>query len=55
MTLCFPPLALPELTPASKGHVNCHNTVTRFGDRCKLCLVRNHPPEPVNTPKSLGP
>lgn len=21
------------------GSINCHNTVTRFGDRCKLCLA----------------
>ncbi|CAL3971064.1 unnamed protein product [Diplocarpon coronariae] len=23
------------------GSINCHNTVTRFGDRCTLCLA-NH-------------
>jgi hypothetical protein len=22
-----------------KGSINCHNTVSRFGDRCALCLV----------------
>lgn len=22
-----------------KGSINCHNTVQRFGDRCKHCLV----------------
>jgi len=22
-----------------KGSVNCHNTVSKFGDRCALCLV----------------
>lgn len=22
-----------------KGSINCHNTVTKFGDRCALCLV----------------
>ncbi|KAJ9155144.1 hypothetical protein NKR23_g1998 [Pleurostoma richardsiae] len=21
------------------GSINCHNTVSRFGDRCKLCLA----------------
>ncbi|KAI1486634.1 hypothetical protein F5X96DRAFT_673475 [Biscogniauxia mediterranea] len=23
------------------GAINCHNKVTQFGDRCKLCTVMN--------------